>query len=248
MLAEFLNRIVALAIDANTARFVSHESLPDSVFLNKPDGSVEKVEVPPPTRNHELLGLQDIVAIVKDEVISASPEVWVSNTCVAIILNRLKRREVVTCGLAHTEQFTTLLDLLSPTQLQPRQAIKLLRFDLHGANTEGVVQALRRVDFLRTSEGKSSVEHGKESLGRSVEAAVQQADSIPDRFTMTVPIWLGFPYTATVACGCYLDLETERVELRVLADEIGRAVERAVKELADGIVKLVDAPVFMGSA
>ncbi len=250
MLAEFIEKLRDMAVRANAGRFYTHEKLPEVVRWESGDGqTTEHYDVPPPLRSHLLEGLADIVAVAEDKLVSALPELWVCGEMVDVVLNRNQRGERARCYLHATEQFETLTGLTTPRQFEPKAAIKLLRFDLHGADSEGLVQALTRVDFLRRSEGTSTVEHGKESLGRMVEAAVQQADSIPDRFTVTVPIWSGFATTVSVHCGVYLDLETQRVELRVLADEIQRVTLLAVAGLAVYLESELDGiPVFKGRA
>lgn len=250
MLAELIQKIVELADGARCSSFHTHDKLPHQVFLEDTDGKIEEFDVPPPPRRHELQGFNDILLVVKDEM-SSKPEIFVDKQGLTVHLNRDLRREFVALSLVTTDQFDTLCRLRPPKALEPRQAIKMLRYELHGAETENIVQALSRVDFTRTSTGRSVTEHGKESLGRSVEDAVQQADTIPDRFTVHVPIWSnpGFVHhTASIECGVYLDLETQKVEIGVLADEINRALVRStraiVKELTFDLGE--ECPVFNG--
>lgn len=138
----------------------------------------------------------------------------------------------------------------SPAKMQPKDAVKMLRLELHGGNVSHVIQALSRIDFSRTSAGKTDVAHGKESLGRSVEAAVQQADGVPETFTVAVPVWSAFGfdrYSVQVQFGLYLDLQAQKVELRVLGDEIERVVGLATHAVAADLREaLPSVPVFMG--
>ena len=104
-------------------------------------------------------------------------------------LDREDRRERVNVELKESSRFELVQQLQKPRGMQPREAVKLLRLDLHGGNVGHVIQALSRIDFTRTSAGKTDVAHGRESLGRSVEAVVQQADTVPERFTLAVQPW-----------------------------------------------------------
>lgn len=45
---------------------------------------------------------------------------------------------------------------------------------------DSLVAAVRRIDFKRTGAGHSVVEHGKESMGKSVEHEVQGREEIPE--------------------------------------------------------------------
>jgi hypothetical protein len=250
MLAEAIKSVVDLGQKANAVAFHVHASLPKTVFVRHGDELLEK-DVPAPARAHNLLGFDDLVAALKDKTIAPNPEVYVAGDRVRALLDRAERLQSVGVQLVESQRFQLAKTLQKPHSFEPREAIKLLRFDLHGGDVDQIIQSLRRVDFKRTSGGTSTVEHGKESLGRSVEASVQQADQVLDRFTMTVPIWstAGFArYMTKVEFGVYLDLETQKVELRVLADEIERVRNQALWAAANDLRDaLPEVPVFMGA-
>ena len=114
-----------------------------------------------------------------------------------------------------------------------------------------MLAALRQVNFHRKSDGQVSMHHGQESLGRSVEDAVQGASEIPEEFTVSVEMYSN-PGVAQlsrvdVRIGVYLDVSNQKVELRVLGDEFALA-DQAVQDrlgtaLRDGLGKI---PVFHG--
>lgn len=139
----------------------------------------------------------------------------------------------------------------APRTMHPRDAVKMLRLDLHGGKHEAVIQALSQVDFTRNSTGRSHVEHGRESLGKSVEASVQQADKVPKEFTVGVPVWTnnGFTrYSVLLTFGVFLDLDNQAVELRVLSDECQRVVNQSLLAVvADLRDSLPNVPVFLGT-
>ena len=175
MLAEAIKAIVELGQDSAAVDFHAHPALPNRVFIRHGDELLEK-DAPPPLRNHQLEGFDDLVRALEDEAIAPAPEVYVSRVAVVALLNRGERREAVSVKLVETDRFKILRRLQSaPALMDPKQVIKLLRFDLHSVNAEAVIQGLRKVNFTRTSSGASNVEHGRETLGRSVEASVQQA-------------------------------------------------------------------------
>lgn len=252
MLAEFLDRIVGLAKGAHRVEFAIHEKLPRRVFVRNGDQLTQHDE-PPPDRCHSLIGFDDLVEALRDKTIAPAPEVYVCGSEIEVLLDRTKRVEVVKVCLNWSKRFLLCQAIeKQPRALTPKDAVKLLRYELHSGNVEHVIQALSRIDFTRTSAGKSHVEHGRETLGRSVEAAVQQAESVPKDFVIAVPLWTnpGFHvHSANVAFGIYLDLEAQLVELRVLSDECLRvsnlAVESVIGRLREG---LPGVPVFHGVA
>lgn len=252
MLAEFLREVVGLGQKAKQVEFHTHERLPRIVFV-RTDSGVAVHPVPPLDRNHSLRGFDDFVAAVKDPAIGAEPEVYVGPDKVVALLERDDRRERVTIALTRSARFTKVCALeAQPLRLQPRDAVKMLRLELHGGNVQHVIQALSRIDFVRTSAGKTDVDHGRESLGRSVEAAVQQADKVPQDFVLAVPVWSthGFSrYTVQVQFGIHLDLEAQVVELRVLPDEVERVVGLAMAAAAADLRHALGEgiPVFLGA-
>ncbi len=251
MLAEFITKIVDLGQRARQAEFHEHEQVPHRLWLRNGE-KLEEVSVPPPLRQHTLAGFDDLVRALKNPNIAPRPEVYVSACGIAAYLDGSDRREVVTVPLQESARFQLCARLQQqPAKFQPKDLVKMLKLEFHGGNHGHVVQALSRIDFVRTSSGRTNVAHGKESLGRSIEAAVQQAEDVPERFTLHVPIWTtpGFSrFSGGVEFGVHLDLEGQTVELRVLSDEVERvrilALQAVVAELVD---RLIEAPVFLGA-
>lgn len=250
MLAEFVDRIGDQERRANLIQFQTHPHLPGKVFVGT-DTGVQAHDVPPVPRAGFFHTIDDVVRCAQDLVMAPDPEVFVSNEAVVVVLNRQNRHERMTVPLYYTERWTRLAGLANTREsLTTAQAIRMLRFELPGTGTERVIQALRRIDFSRTGSGHATVEHGKETLGSAVEAAVQQADNIPETFVVTTPIWSneGFIEQAEITCGVYLDLVAQKVEIGVLADELSRERNVAIESIKDRLEeKLNDAvPVFSG--
>jgi hypothetical protein len=180
-----------------------------------------------------------------------APEVYIAPQQVQAFLDRQDRREFVRVKLAETKRFQQVAALQTPKSMQPKDAVKMLKLELHGGNVAHVIQALSRIEFTRTGTGRTNVEHGKESLGRSVEAMVQQAKDVPEQFTLAVPVWStsGFSrFSVNVEFGLYLDLEAQTVELRVLADEIERVRNQALAAAASELgARLEGIPIFLGT-
>lgn len=250
MLAEFLREVVGLGRSTVKVEFHRDEELPGVVFVQHGD-RLERLDAPPPERCARLIGMDDLVAALKDSAIAPNPEVYVGPHAVIALLDREDRRQRIAVELTDSQRWRTVVELQKPTTMQPKAAVKMLRFDLHGGNVAHIIQQLSRIDFVRTSTGKSHVEHGRESLGRSVEAAVQQADKVDDQFLLAVPVWStpGFSrFTVQVQFGIYLDLEAQAVELRVLADEVERARSLALAAAhAELQARLANVPVFLGA-
>lgn len=250
MLAEFVNRLVFLANRAQQPEVITSEALPELALVREGDRFTQ-LPIPPKRRSMTLVGLDDLIAAVKDPVLARAPEIHHGSGKVVVLFDRADRRDRATIELRESERFTAVRQMHGRgLAMKPRDAVKFLRFDLpRTAST--VVQALARIDFTRKSSGASTTAHGKETLGRSVEAAVQQADQVPEQFFASVPVYSnpGFrEFEASIEIGIYLDVESEVVTFRVLADELDKALNAAQsfidKELAE---QLPDVPRFHGS-
>jgi len=251
MLAEFLASVVDLGRQTTAVKFHEHKECPGKLWVQHGD-ELDQIDAPAPLRGHGLLGYDDLVNALLDPKIAGAPEVYVSGNRIVAFLDRSERRSRVTVDLVESKRLKLCRELeQSPRKMQPKDAVKMLRLELHGGRHDAVVQALSRIDFVRTGAGKSHVDHGKESLGRSVEAAVQQAESIPKDFDVAVPVWTnsGFSrYSVNVNFGLFLDLEEQVVELRVLSDECQRVVNQTMVALVQDLMRsLPGVPVLLGT-
>jgi len=250
MLAEFLRELVGHVRKAQQVEFYAPAQLPKTLFVRHEGELLEKTIAPPP-RMHRLEGLDDIVNALKEESLGTLPEVFVSASGVKAYLDGSDRREVLTVPFIETKRFQLVRKLQTAVNMQPKDALKLLKIDLHGGNIAHVIQPLSRIEFTRTGTGRTNVEHGKESLGRSVEAMVQNAKDVPEQFALSVPVWStdGFDrFGVQVAFSLYLDLEAQTVELRVLPDEVERCVNLALRAaVAELGSRLEGVPIFMGT-
>ena len=230
MLSELVGTLVALGKQTDQVDFHSDELLPHVVFLRHGD-ELREIAVPPLRRNHSVWDIDDVVQFLADKALAPAPDVFVNRGGFLAYLDGEKRVDVLRLEMRHSDRWDTLTGLTTARAFTPRDAVRFLRFELPDTGTQEIVKALARVDFSRSSTGRNAVEHGKESLGRSVEAAVQQADAVPESFRVRSPVWAlpGFDrFVVDVTVGVYIDLVGEKVELRTLPDQISRGVGQAV--------------------
>lgn len=251
MLAEFLNTFAGYVRGALGTECVTHKALPEMVFVRQGVTHTE-YEVPPARRTHFVHGYADLIAVCADPM-AVTPEVFHEHSGIMIHLNREDRRDTVGMSLVESHRFKVLRELQAKDPMTQQEAIRLLRFGLHGTGVDKVIAALRRMDTTRRSDGQSTVEHGRESLGRSVEAAVQNADQIPEAFQVSTPVFIN-PGLAdltivTVWCGVLIDLTCNpvRIEIKPLADEISNAFIRAQEAIGARLARdLPGTPIFHG--
>jgi len=227
-------KLECLVRSAAGAKMLELDARTDLVVL--PDGSSSERSRPAPLRYTQLESLPDLCLMAADELIAESPEVYFAESGVTLVLDRSDLRETVLCPLVTSEKWDSLLELVNGKSMTPAEAVRFMRFDLPGTGAEAaaVLTALRNVDFKRTGEGRTVVQHGRESLGRSVEAVVQNIEAIPETFCVRAPIFttLGAEgFEQTLAVGIYVDVSAEKIHFQLLPDEATNAMRRCLSQI-----------------
>lgn len=225
MLAELIEKIRGLSVTAAKPEVIKVEGIDDRVFL-KTATELRDVALPAPRRNHEIRSLADFVAALLDKKIAPAPEVFFDDKGAKAVLDRETRRDQIALPVVFSERWIEILRLDEGLAMNAKDAVTYLRHNLHGDEVADLLNGIRRIQFNRSSTGVRTTEHGKESLGRSVEAAVQSADKIPEYFTVTAfpAINAGLRGIAvTVRIAVTIDFDKEQILLRAIGDEVENA-------------------------
>lgn len=254
MLKEAMEFLLGQGAERDRARVVRIPGVHRRVWMDTNDGGPSEIDIDPPLRSDTVATVSDIVEVIES---AGNPEVWVGNGSTVVLLDRKDRRERVTCLHPESDRFRTLRGLDSVTrEFTPAEAIRFLRFELPGDHAAPLIDTLRTVDFTRKSDGRATTEHGRESLGRKVEAQVQGQSAIPETFSVSVNPW-GFPGAfsigAVVAVGIHIDVTKERIVFGVLPDEMANAVFDAREQLFEKIKssikanpEIAEVPIYIG--
>ena len=252
MLAEFLDRVVGLARSSDRVERVESGD-PRVLLLRTPGGELVERSIDPPLRDWEVADFDSLIQVIQEQ---ADPVVFVGDDSVEVLLDEDDRRERCSLSLSATSRWNEVLRLeCEERRFGPRDAVRWLRFQMHsmGDGLAKLGAALSRIDFERKSSGQHVSEHGRESLGRSVEARVQKPEEVPESVVMRVPIWTtgGLEdVVQAVRLGVFIDSEEEKVGVRVLADETDAALARARRVVAQRILAALgedaNVPVLLG--
>ena len=251
MLAELVEKLVSLGRATQKIETVPMPGDPRTVIVRE-GSEVERVTVPPPLRAHKISAFPDFVqAVAGSAGICTDPQVFFGETGAVAYVDRKDRREFVTMPLEYSERWAATQQLAKGVSFTPKEAINFLRFSLNCASAEPVIQGLRKIDFTRTSAGRNVNEHGRESLGKSVEAVVQQADAIPESFTLNFQPLVNYGLRlieVSVRVGVAIDHEQQRIVFRLLADGLTDARESMLRQLGEALTKSMPTTnVFQGT-
>lgn len=143
--------------------------------------------------------------------------------------------------LCTTALFSQLADVQS---MDPKTAVRWLR--LAACAPQGVIDAMRRVDFTRRSDGSHTNDRQKESLGRSVEAAVQGRDDIPEDMELSVQVWEGIDVFVSLRVLIDFDLQNQTILFAVRDRDYSAAHLWAKRALGDRLVDGTDRDYVLG--
>lgn len=268
---ESLQHITSLARDSVAAKDrVAIIKLPDEppgVYgVIYPDGTLERNYADPPPRNHQLLSVDQIPGIVEafsayevsngaGELRKQHPTVWLSPTSVIVLEDdhaESLRLSKAVCPLKWTPEFAFLKSCSErDNELSQKEFIRKLRIllaDALGEQLDSVVKVMRDIKFGSRSEGAGSVQRGKESYGKSIEAQVySEVGQIPEELVLSVRVFddpaLKVRYPLRVA----LEIDTAANTFSLLPSQ--QAITNLLDEALGGIRDLlgkIDCPVYYG--
>ena len=243
MLQELVEKLLNTGKALGTPKVIKHPGSDQIYFLISGD---EVKELPPLATEHKglLRHLDSLIAYAKEHVESV---IFVGDESVSIHLDRNHRSDLMVLPLMPSEVFKAITRA-DKVKGSPADIRRMLRVELGVSTTHPLYVALGAVDFSRTSEGSYRAEHGKESLGRSVEDKVQSVEEIPESFEIVFPMFAvdGIDFTAAVSLQVYIDAQQRLVELFALPDAIQSARRRALDYIHERIAEKVEVPVYRG--
>lgn len=221
-----------MARDAHHPKVLTHELAPGKLIIVSGDEiKIKDCEDAP--RTGDLESFESVVALC--EKLNGNAEVYVNRKQLEIVVDKANRWARVLVNFTRCDRFESLVELRQKS-FTPPEAVHFLRFRLE-CPEQHVVDSLRRIDFHRKSDGSSVIEHGKESLGRAVEAEVQQADQVPESFFINLPIWMnpGFQFEGQVEIGIQLQPNEQRVRFIPSLDGIRLAEFNVVSQTIEAL-------------
>lgn len=243
MLAEFLQFISTKAVEAERVDIKKIEGT--DIVLIKTAAGVEKMTLPPERRKHTVFSLADLMEAAQKW--GPAGVLFHNDDSVVLVIDDSERRDFVGMTLVHSEQFKALSQLLKKPTLSQREAVRLLKYTLNDCVPEGLYRTFAKLEFRRSNTGHADIGHGKESLGRNVEAVVQGTTEIPEQVRATIPIYstAGATYRRDVLLSVDVDPQDETFTIAPFPDALERAVQDAQAAISADL-QSTELPVFYG--
>ncbi len=224
MLKEAIDKIVSLTTEGVKPSVFRPDPEPGHVYyLATADGRVERREAEPSPRKHVVHDLVSLAALAGD--FAPDPEsgelsqlaCWYSRGGFTLLLDDQTRRDRVTLPLTPSPQMTILEGWARQvTWLEQAKLVQTLRIYFgRYLDSQTPVETFRRLKFRQTQAGEKAVEHGRSSIGRSLEAELTGAGSLPAELTLYLPAFAGplAEVFTTVRLLVEIDAQAERIAL-----------------------------------
>lgn len=245
------------AVGGQNARVIPIPGAAHRFLLQSPSGLLSEREVTPPPREHQARSLQTVLELAKQHSLFAPPTVplkvdagalpavaiWYSRNRVVALLDDATRRDRIYLPLEASPQLKKLAELeRTATLLTQREIIFLLRTLFHDClgRCGDLLGVLRTAKIKRSEDGLATVQHGKSSVGRSMQAELTGLASIPEYLVLDVPLFASvFAYRGQIHCALEIDVATERFQILPLPKQIELAISEAEEAIGEEIASAV---------
>lgn len=162
---------------------------------------------------------------------------WIGDEYVCLVLDDAElRRDQVHLTLEFSELFRELQKF--PKQFTQRELVLFCKRYLPLEHR--LLRQVRNIDFTRHSNGRKTFEHGRESLGSSVEAAVQGVEGLDQEYSIHLDVYDNVVSSAVdLVVRVDIDCENQRFCLFCSPGQPNRALRQARQRIQ---VELDDVP------
>ncbi|MGD0040327.1 MAG: hypothetical protein ABSE84_07930 [Isosphaeraceae bacterium] len=247
---ESLKLIQTAACDAQKAEIIP---LPGDgrKALVRIGTTVQEHAIAPPCRQHAVETVEALASYARKLTTPAAAVVWHDGQEITLVLDDADRRDFVKLSLKPAPQFQAAQGLSAmAAPISQEELIALLRHKL-GAPKD-LVSVFRSVDFQRTDGAQANLQHGKNTLGKQVNAQLVGADRVPEEITLTIPVFTNCGLNTPYPLKLNVDVDVVRCQFRLvvvpggLDDLMDRAQEAIAKSLTT-LLKDSGIPIYRGS-
>lgn len=211
MLADAINRLVELGQNSREIKLIHQDAY--SFYYNI-GGEIEAMEKSPPPIKVTTYDLESFCKatdwlVARQGGTSPTHSVWVGEEDIVALLDAETRLHRVTMPLEYNPVFQRL-EKLQDQLLTQQDLISLLKYDLETVlDGAELLAAVRHIKFRTGASGESNIQHGRESMGRSIDAEVTGAGDMPDAATIRCRVF-DIEEIAAVDIHCDLQILPEK--------------------------------------
>lgn len=201
-------------------------------FLVGPEGHAEKQVAEPEPLKATMATPQELLKFIIDNV-SDQVGLIVYDETKAVFFPDATRRASATCPLKPSEPWQILSRLESSAALDQKALVRLLQIKFRGVlqDSDNVIAAFRNLKFSSKSDGASTVNHGKSTMGKSLQAEVSGEKDLPKELVFKVQVYENFAHAVDVICFVDIDAENATFKLTPYPLELRNAQAETVQKI-----------------
>ena len=161
------------------------------------------------------------------------------------------RRDIVTCPLKWSQQYTFLDGRAKPGAgaMSQGDLVRILRILFRNCLPQDSVllSLIRQLKFSAIGENSVAIAHGNESMGRSINNKVSGESAIPDELALLVPIFENHPFRFQIVCALEIFPADSAFKLTPYPGEVQKAMDAALESVRETITGDGLPPAFMGT-
>ena len=213
-------------------------------FMRQPDGSYQPNNLPLPGVVGTARDLAAIAELVAEGVAGkARVDVWYSCEKVEAFLD-CGRRGHLSLPVGLSPQAAWLLSAEGAGKpLAQAEAVRHFRIVLANHSPGNLLDCLRNLSFEVLNKTEADIQHGKASLGKSIQAKTGGAAALPERVVVDFPVFKSpvFQYRASVALDLEPQAQAERLLFTVPPGEVAAAICDAEGKLGAAVMDAIKA-------
>ncbi len=241
-----INAVATLAKDSVRASIIEAKGERTGVYyLVGPAGVAEKKVADPGWHKESLATPTQLLAFVEAEKKDRSA-LFLNENEVTFVRDLDDRRDVSACKLTYTPQYRWLTGE-SGKQLTQPDLVRVLRITLRGAlpADSTLLTLIRKLKFQNDKGATGDIQHGRESLGRSITASINADNELPDELTLRVPIFENHPFIAPIVCAIEIFPHESMFKLTPYPLELRKAMDGALDSIAQTLAP-AEVPTYLG--
>lgn len=176
--------------------------------------------------------LQKFVEEHKDDADVTDPAIFYNTESIVFIYNEKDRGDKATCDLVTSTVWDQLF--AGPPLMDQRSFINFLRITLRNCIMQGpgLLNLVRTIKFAGTSGMEGNIQHGNESLGKSITNQVTGQDAFPEEVLLSIPIFENFQRSYQVPCALIIEPAIAKFQLTPYPLVMQMAMDQVLLDIA----------------
>ena len=216
-------------------------------YLVGPDGKAEAQTVDPPWHSESLSTPAAMAKFVSDHELPHAA-IFLTDFKIVFVHDIDDRRDRAICDLKESDPYKWLSHFWNQPQSQA-DMVRLLRITFRGClPTDSTLLALiRNLKFNLQQDGTMAIQHGRESLGKSIMTQVTGEVKIPEEVVFQTPIYENHPFTFPIACALEIMPHEQKFRITPYPGEVRKAMDAALMDIEHVFDGDKMPPVYRGS-